>query len=432
MSDLKNIEDKITALKAVVENAQKPPVFVSGTWSVPKDALRLFYSDQNAVQAIQFPAGEEECKALAAACQAATFGRNNEDVLDESYRKAGKMDRSQFAMALDGSAAVSLEKAAKELLTVTTDQLAEDIDVELYKLNVYGPGSFFKSHKDTPRSVNMFGSVVIILPTQFRGGELVLRHDGKEHKHDAAHALNSEADPDSAIASWITFFSDVEHEVLPVTEGYRVTLTYNLYRSTSPTEAAEVTLEGDDLKPAIQKALRDPAFFPQGGLLGFGLSHAYPVDKGTNIREVKLKGSDAILMNAFGAIGIRAEVRALYSSDADDDEYSMKGEVKWLTSKFIELDAQYEPVDDCFERASKRARAQRAICVDRVQDLDASRTGFEEPVPVLLWVTRPSEKSRVEHNYIAYGNEAQLVTDYADLNLVFTIPPVEGRKELVL
>jgi hypothetical protein len=26
----------------------------------------------------------------------ATFGRNNEDILDESYRKAGKLDRSQF------------------------------------------------------------------------------------------------------------------------------------------------------------------------------------------------------------------------------------------------------------------------------------------------------------------------------------------------
>ena len=29
--------------------------------------------------------------------------------------------------------------------------------------------------------------------------------------------------------SWAVLFSDVEHEVLPVTEGHRITLTYNLY-----------------------------------------------------------------------------------------------------------------------------------------------------------------------------------------------------------
>ena len=72
----------------------------------------------------------------------------------------------------------------------------------------------------------MFGSLIVILPTEFRGGELVLRHNGKEHKYDADRATGSDDDSDSALVSWITFFSDVEHEVLPVTEGYRVTLTY--------------------------------------------------------------------------------------------------------------------------------------------------------------------------------------------------------------
>lgn len=73
----------------------------------------------------------------------------------------------------------------------------------------------------------MFGSIVIVLPTEFKGGELVLRHDGKEFKYDySAEKTRTEVQAGQEPVGWIAFFSDVEHEVLPVTEGYRVTLTY--------------------------------------------------------------------------------------------------------------------------------------------------------------------------------------------------------------
>lgn len=34
---------------------------------------------------------------------------------------------------------------------------------------------------------------------------------------------------DAAAIQWAAFYSDCEHEVLPVTSGHRITLTYNLY-----------------------------------------------------------------------------------------------------------------------------------------------------------------------------------------------------------
>ena len=87
-----------------------------------------------------------------------------------------------------------------------------------------GPGSFFKPHKDTPRSESMFGSLVVVLPTRFEGGQLVLRHEGHEETYDCSKSFNHEGEV--ATVPWIVFFSDVEHEVLPVQAGYRVTLTY--------------------------------------------------------------------------------------------------------------------------------------------------------------------------------------------------------------
>ena len=46
-------------------------------------------------------ATDEDLVTLTEACDPATFGRGNEDVYDESYRKALKMDASNFAAQLD-------------------------------------------------------------------------------------------------------------------------------------------------------------------------------------------------------------------------------------------------------------------------------------------------------------------------------------------
>ena len=47
---------------------------------------------------------------------------------------------------------------------------AAGVRAELYCLNIYGPGGFFRNHVDTPHASSMFGSLVICLPTDFTGG----------------------------------------------------------------------------------------------------------------------------------------------------------------------------------------------------------------------------------------------------------------------
>ena len=109
--------------------------------------------------------------------------------------------------------------------------------------------------------------------------------------------------------------------------------------------------------------------------------------------------------------------------------------MKWLASKFIELYAYDTSVTYCFPENDEKAI--RAICVEDVQDLEMAvrKEEDESDLPelrTLLWVTPPSERSRVENNYIVYGNEAEVGTDYADLNMVFTIPPANERGNLIL
>lgn len=79
------------------------------------------------------------------ACDPASFGRNNKDVLDESYRRAGKLDISRFLSNFE------LEKITAILAHVATElmegdlEMQKDLRAELYKLNVYGQSFLFFS-----------------------------------------------------------------------------------------------------------------------------------------------------------------------------------------------------------------------------------------------------------------------------------------------
>ena len=73
----------------------------------------------------------------------------------------------------------------------------------------------------------MFGSLVIVFPSPLEGGALLLRHRGQEWTFDSRNELTEAEDQPSI--GYVAFFSDIEHEVTPVTSGHRITLTYNLY-----------------------------------------------------------------------------------------------------------------------------------------------------------------------------------------------------------
>ena len=83
---------------------------------------------------------EDDLARLARACDVATFGVNNQDVFDETYRKAGKLDCEDFATTFDASRSGLVDVIRTELLVENPKKVkSEDVNIELYKLNVYGP-----------------------------------------------------------------------------------------------------------------------------------------------------------------------------------------------------------------------------------------------------------------------------------------------------
>lgn len=91
------------------------------------------------------------------------------------------------------------------------------------KLGIYGKDGFFKSHVDTPSHDNMIGTLIVCLPSPHKGGELVISHDGHKHVFDFSKLSN-----DSSVFQWAAFYGDCIHEVRPVAEGFRLTITYSI------------------------------------------------------------------------------------------------------------------------------------------------------------------------------------------------------------
>lgn len=84
----------------------------------------------------------------------------------------------------------------------------------------------FKAHVDAPRSPMQFGSLVVCLPVEHQGGQLKVRHKGEETTYDWSMLADHAKTPH---IEWAAFYSDCEHEVMEVSSGHRLTLTYNLF-----------------------------------------------------------------------------------------------------------------------------------------------------------------------------------------------------------
>ena len=88
---------------------------------------------------------------------------------------------------------------------------------------VYDRGSFFLEHRDTEKCPGMFATLVVALPSHSSGGTLVVRHKGRDVRLD----LGSD---DPSEVGFAAFYADCVHEVLPVADGTRLVLVYNLMR----------------------------------------------------------------------------------------------------------------------------------------------------------------------------------------------------------
>jgi 2OG-Fe(II) oxygenase superfamily len=291
-------------------------------------------------------------------------------------------------------------------------------------------GSFFKPHVDTtPRSKKMFGSLVIVFPTPHEGGALLLRHRGQEWIFDSGREL---AAKDKPSIGYVVFFSDIEHEVSPVTSGHRVTLTYNLYFDddgpVSANDAVSMHLapplvnEGA-FREAFAALLENPEFLAEGGTLAFGLRHVYPIQDSTDLKHVYniLKGSDAVVYWSVRANGFEPVLYMYYENDRfDPAEGVLVDEVVNFTG-FCDPENR-DVIDFLHEEGGAIVTRDREYFREEYM-----RESLYETAEEVEWVTPMTTINQKEDAYISYGNEAALNCVYGEICLVVRIGKAGDR-----
>ncbi|KAL6059552.1 Fe2OG dioxygenase domain-containing protein [Balamuthia mandrillaris] len=350
---------KVAALKELAKNFRQGSLFSCGGTSPLTQPLQLFFhskqgqAEQGTCEYLSFPLVEqrgregmqtegEALQELMACCSAATFGRGREEVLDPSYRDALQLSPALFDTNFHVAEYDILDKIKRVIAPRSWR-----IRAELYKLNIYAAGGHFKAHVDTPRGDGMFGSLVVCLPTSFKGGQLLVRHSGRQvvfplgGEDEGGDTNGREEEGGGQLrceVKWAAFYSDCEHEILPVTEGHRITLTYNLYseperepppgkqrnkvkeqeekgeeKTTNDKEqngdgsAQQQALNVGIVRSKLKDLLVDEGCFPEAQLR-LHRSHRLP-----SSQSFLLKGFDAVVQEAAESLGLETSLKCFFA-----------------------------------------------------------------------------------------------------------------------
>ncbi|TEB31947.1 hypothetical protein FA13DRAFT_1813724 [Coprinellus micaceus] len=241
---------------------------------------------------IGLPLNERDAQLIISKAAQAPFGKGSETVIDTTVRDTWEIDPPQIRF-VNPRWESYVESIVFETVwsTLGVAPYATKPRCELYKLLLYQPGSHFLPHQDTAKAPGMFATIVVVLPSPFQGGEVHVSHAGKtkdlEVSQTSAYNIS--------ILAWYT---DVMHEVKPITSGYRLALSYNLIH-TSPNIPTPSLPGQPDLLP-LYRCLQTWAYggfatMPDTPLVAYLLDHEYSPDDLT-ARQGCLKGKDSTII----------------------------------------------------------------------------------------------------------------------------------------
>jgi hypothetical protein len=133
--------------------------------------------DVDGVGRMAFPILPIQGEQLVAIAEAAPFGRGEATVVDREVRRTWQVDADKVRIGgrhWDKTLAGLVADVAREL------GVSEPVEADFYKLLVCDTGSFFVDHRDTEKVPGMFATMVLVMPSDHRGGELVVKHLGRE------------------------------------------------------------------------------------------------------------------------------------------------------------------------------------------------------------------------------------------------------------
>ncbi len=272
---------------------------------------------------IGLPLSVDEAARLKRQCEQAAYGKGTRTVVDTNVRRVWRLPADRFTLAnpawqasVDGMVAAVQKDLGLE---------SQELQPHLYDLLLYEPGGFFLPHRDGEKLDRMVATLVVMLPTHYTGGELLVRHEGEEQVIDLG------GEPSRFKTQYAAFYADCEHEVKPVKSGHRLCLVYNLTLAKSNRRVGAPQRD-EHVRRATALLQAWPATDDDPHKLAVTLEHQYTRD---GLTWDALKGVDRtradVLVRAAAAAGCRAYLALLTkhelgaSDGGDDDWYGRRG-----------------------------------------------------------------------------------------------------------
>lgn len=301
----------LDALRAALE-ALDEPAHCGGDVSVDDSlAIALPGGDVARVSAPDFVAW------LLERSESAPFGQGGVTRIDRDVRDALRLRARGDARVVGFDPEAILDEVESALSP------RERLAAELTDVVVYPVGGHFLRHKDTPRSPDLIGTLVVGLPIAHTGGAFEV-NDG-----DAGETFDWSGPADPTRVRWAAFYGDVDHAVAPVTAGARVTLVYALLRTGRDRADPDWSRRFAAVDACVRR-LTDgdlPLMIPCTRL-------AVCLDDATVLSLDVLRGADRELADALTRAGLTVRVRAcLAARDREDGSDASPPQLtaRWLS-----------------------------------------------------------------------------------------------------
>ncbi|MFC4114188.1 2OG-Fe(II) oxygenase [Nonomuraea zeae] len=275
---------------------------------------------------LRFPVSDEQAVLLRGLGHRARFGRGEQTLTDPEVRDTWEIPNELVRVEWTDAFAAVLDGMRAELGLPPHCRLTP----ELHSMLLYETGQFFVAHQDSEKDDAMVATLVVTLPSAHTGGELVVEHQGQTKTYRGLKTA----------VSLVAFYADCPHQVLPVTTGNRVTLTYNLLLAGDTQAAMAGNPPVSELAAGLLAHFATPVVLPYSSRKGDPPARlAYLLDQEYTARGLswsRLKGSDAsrgaLLRAAAEQAGCEitlalAEIQETWDAyDADEDEDGWYGE----------------------------------------------------------------------------------------------------------
>jgi len=328
-------------LVAALKTLERPGDFqVSGKHASPMPLLSV-----EGVGQLSFPVPASQARDLiAAAAERAPYGRGDQTLVDESVRKVWQIAPEKISLEGKGWAS-----RFEELVGRVAEGLGlrpKEVSADFYKLLVYDEGGFFQAHRDTEKAGGMFGTLVVAMPSAHEGGELLVRHAGREAVVDLRGT-------DPGEVGFAAFYADCEHEVRPVVSGHRVCLIFNLILTSLQQDG---DTQPPDERPFVKKAAEALQVWTSGSegrpkKVAWLLDHKYTA---SGLSFSGLKGRDAVvakvLLEAAKISGCAFHLGIVHIEESGWAEHTGCGngrKRRWYSDEYEVHEDDYEAGEVC-------------------------------------------------------------------------------------